>query len=54
MTEDIKETWPAQGRLMTEIRCPKCSITFCLDGNCEREMVECPDCEAQICVMSKW
>jgi uncharacterized Zn finger protein (UPF0148 family) len=40
----------AQGILMTEIRCPHCGVTFRVDGNVDREVVECPQCDAELCV----
>lgn len=41
------------GHLLTEVVCPGCGFQFRLDGDCDREIVNCPACDAELRVIRK-
>lgn len=45
---DGDEPEDASGTLQTQIDCPACSSVFDLEGDCDGETVECPDCHAKL------
>ena len=52
MPDDDQEQQPliAEGVFMTSIRCPHCRLRFDIEGNCDREILECPSCGKQLTV----
>lgn len=36
------------GTLLTEVVCPPCGYRFRLEGDCDRVIIECPDCGAEL------
>lgn len=48
-TED-DEPEVAMGTIMTQVICPACDTVFDLEGDCEGEQHDCPDCHAKLIV----
>ena len=36
------------GELLTEVVCPGCGYQFRMDGDCDRQTIECPACDAEL------
>ena len=53
MNDPETEALDADGILLTEVHCPKCEYVFSQEGNRDRDLIECPNCLAQLCVICK-
>lgn len=45
-----KEPEEARGTMMTQIDCPACDTVFDLEGDCDGELVPCPDCNSPLII----
>jgi len=50
MTDEAsgKMSFDVVGELLTEVVCPGCQYQFRMEGDCDRQTITCPACDAEL------